>query len=368
MRILVVTTWYPSPEDPGATPFVPRHVAAINRDHDVHVVHVRLMSGAAVTEEVFNGVRVTRVGFDPRKPLSMVRAVREIRRWANFSDVVHTMAFSSALVAAPAVFGRPWVHTEHWNGVLYPDTVNRWWERAAWLRHVLRLPTLVTGVSSLMNETLTAFARTGRVRALGNVVDFGGSPERAPRNPDEIELVSVGSLIPRKGPLVAVETVSWLRERGVRASLTWDGTGPLLQTCEELAASLGVAPFVTFNGFREPAGVQQDLARADVFVLPTKSETFCVAAAEALAAGCPVVMGDRGGQRDFVTDSNGRLVHTRSAQDYARAVMEVVDGEGMASPQELAREIRARYGVDAVVEQLNALYEEARSLARVGAR
>ena len=366
MRSLVVTTWYPSSENPGATPFVPRHVAAVARDHAVHVVHVRLMSSAPVTHEEFRGVAVTRVGLDPRQPWTVARALREIRRWARCADVVHTMAFSSALVAAPAVLGRPWVHTEHWNGVLYPDTVHPVWERTAWLRLVLKLPALVTGVSSLMNETLSTYSRRGRVRALGNVVDFSGAPERraevAPGSDSELRLVAVGSLIPRKGPLLAVETVAWLHQQGVRASLVWDGTGPLHEECVTRARELGVGRFVTFNGFRDPAGVQADLNAADVFVLPTASETFCVAAAEALAAGRPVVMGARGGQRDFITSSNGRLVGTSSAEDYGRAILEVAGGQDVDSPQELARGIRKQYGFDTVADQVSALYKEAVAL------
>ena len=338
----------------------------------MHVVHVRLMSSAPVTHEEFQGVSVTRVGVDPRDPRSLARALSEIRRWARFSDVVHTMAFSSALVAAPAVLGRPWVHTEHWNGVLYPDTVHPIWECAAWLRFVLKLPTLVTGVSSLMNERLKSFSRHGRVRLLGNVVEFSGHPrdrsQAAPGTDDDLRLVAVGSLIPRKDPLVAVETVAWLHRQGVRASLVWDGTGPLHQQCVDRARELGVETFVTFRGFRDPEGVQEDLRAADVFVLPTVSETFCVAAAEALAAGRPVVMGDRGGQRDFITPANGRLVGNGSAEDYGRAVLEVAHGRNIDPPQELARGIRERYGFDTVADQVSALYREAVELAPADGR
>ena len=129
-----------------------------------------------------------------------------------------------------------------------------------------------------------------------------------------------------------------------------------------LARELGVGRFVTFNGFRDPAGVQADLRAADVFLLPTASETLCVAAAEALAAGRPVVMGNRGGQRDFITPGNGRLVGSRSAADYGRAVLEVAGGQGIDAPQELARGIRQRYGFDTVADQMSALYEEAVAL------
>lgn len=356
MRILVVSTWYPTRDAPFRTPFITRHVRAIARDHQVHVIHVQLLEDSPVTQENYDGVAVTRVGFDPRKPLTMVRALAEIRRWARFSDVVHTMAFSSALIAAPVVWRRPWVHTEHWNGVLFPDHVNRLWERAAWLRHLLRLPRVVTGVSTLMTRKLEEFARSGATRLIGNVVDH--APQVAQR-PDDgaLRLIGVGAATEHKGALLAVDTVEWLRDQGHDASLVWDGDGPMREQAERRALELGIADHVDFRGFRGTEDLWRDLAESTIFILPSKSETFCVAAAEALAAGRPVIMGDRGGQGDFLTDRNGRMVSERSPEAFGRAVLDLMRDPATATPDEMAREIRARYGSDAVSDQLTDLYQ-----------
>jgi glycosyltransferase involved in cell wall biosynthesis len=49
--------------------------------------------------------------------------------------------------------------------------------------------------------------------------------------------------------------------------------------------------------------------QADLFVLPTRAECFGIAAVEALASGCPVVMSDIGGARDIVENGrNGWLI------------------------------------------------------------
>lgn len=362
MRVLVVSTWYPTVEVPLRTPFVPRHVRAIARRHEVHVIHVQLLNASGVRHEGHAGVALTRVGFDPRAPRTVVTAWREIRRWARYADVVHTMAFSSALVAAPAVGRTPWVHTEHWNGVLFPAHVNALWQRFAWLRHVLRLPRLVTGISTLMTERLADFARPGAARLIGNVVDHAPDVAPPPRT-DELRLIAVGSVTEHKGALLAVETVAWLRARGHDASLVWDGDGPLRPRAPEYARELGVADHVEFRGSRTPEQVWQDLAEARIFILPSKSESFCVAAAEALAAGRPVVMGARGGQRDFVDEKNGRLVPEVSAETLGHAVLEVAAGQGMVTAQEMAREIRGTYGENAVGDQLSALYRDAVHLA-----
>lgn len=327
------------------------------------MIHVQLLNASGVNQEEYDGVGLTRVGFDPRSPRTLLTAWCEIRKWVRFADVVHTMAFSSALVAAPAVGRTPWVHTEHWNGVLFPAHINALWQRCVWLCHVLRLPRLVTGVSTLMTDRLAQFARPGATRLIGNVVDH--APEVAPLPPaNELRLIAVGSVIEHKGVLPAVETVAWLREQGHDASLVWDGDGPLRPRAIEYAKELGIAGHVEFRGFRTAEQVWQDLAAAHVFILPSKSETFCVAAAEALAAGRPVVMSTQGGQRDFVKETNGRMVPKISAEALGRAVLEVASGKGMATPQGMAREIRDKYSADAVSEQLAVLYREALDLSR----
>ena len=358
MRILVVSTWYPTHDAPFRTPFITRHVRAIARDHDVHVIHVQLLEDSPVTQENYDGVAVTRVGFDPRKPLTMVKALVEIRKWARFSDVVHTMAFSTALIAAPVVGRTPWVHTEHWNGVLFPDHVNSLWERTAWLRHVLRLPRVVTGVSTLMTRKLEEFARPGATALIGNVIDH--APQVAPLLDDAaLRLIAVGNATEHKGALVAVDTVAWLRAQGQDASLVWDGDGPMRERAQQRARERGIADHVDFQGFRGTEQLWDDLAESTVFVLPSKSETFCVAAAEALAAGRPVIMGDQGGQGDFITERNGRMVSERTPEAFGRAVLDLTHDPATASPEEMAREIRARYGSDVVSDQLTELYRRA---------
>jgi len=74
-----------------------------------------------------------------------------------------------------------------------------------------------------------------------------------------------------------------------------------------LAASLGVAERVHFAGRRED--MPQVYGVADVFLLPSRYESFALVCIEALATGVPVVAPPIGGVEDYVVDSeNGFLV------------------------------------------------------------
>ncbi|MGX5357965.1 glycosyltransferase family 4 protein [Kocuria sp. KH4] len=359
MRVLVVSTWYPSAERPGETPFVPRHVRAVSRHHDVRVVHVRLLRTGPVRGEVWDGVPVLRVPFHPLRPRTLLRAYRILLRGLRGAELVHSMAFSAALVLAPLaaarLLGRPWVHTEHWNGVHTPEQVGGVWPWFAWSRHVLRLPDLVTGVSEAMCATLRRFCRPGSVRWWGNVVDHDDAVVPPPRG-RTLELVSVGGLWGLKDPLLAVEAVAALRRSGADVHLVWCGEGPLRGRVEERIEALGLQGAVELAGSLEPAQVRRRLAAADVFLLPSRTETFCVAAAEALAAGRPVVMGAVGAHTEFLHPGNSRLVAERTPEAFARAVLDLAAAEDLLTPEAMAEEIRAVYGGERIAADVDRLY------------
>ncbi|WP_368800128.1 glycosyltransferase [Kocuria oxytropis] len=364
--MLVVSTWYPSAERPGETPFVPRHVRAAARRHEVRVLHVRLLRTGPAVQEHWDGVPVLRLPFHPLHPGTVLRAYAALRRHLAGADVLHTMPFSAALVCLPLAGRRPWVHTEHWNGVLTPEQNGPVWRRLAGIRRILRVPDRVTGVSTMMCDVLRRFAPAGRVERIGNVVDHAGHVTDPPRGPT-LELVAVGALRGIKDPLLAVETVAWLRDAGHDVRLTWCGSGGLEQDVRDRARERGVAERVRLLGTVSAEEVQRRLAAADVFLLPSRSETFCVAAAEALAAGRPVVMGALGGQRDFVHPRNGRLVAERTPEAFGRAVLELLADPGLLAPGAMADEIRSVYGSERIAADLDRIYRDALA-ARYGRR
>ena len=52
MRVLVVTSWFPSADWPGGAPFAVAHAKAIARHHDVQVAHLRLVPDLGAVAEL----------------------------------------------------------------------------------------------------------------------------------------------------------------------------------------------------------------------------------------------------------------------------------------------------------------------------
>ncbi len=390
MRVLVVTTWLPTPASPSTGAFVARDVAALSSRYDVHVLHLCAPSllgpagaggsggGAADGRGVegLAGVSVERLAMDPRRPDHVFRARGRVRAVAAGADLVHTMAVSALLPMTGRRPGVPWVHTEHWSGLLAPETLTPALRAARpGVLRLLRRPDVVAVVSEHLAAGVRE-VRQGPVVVVPNIVDApdvvlprrdAGSPLVAPAAGDgpgpshparrgPLEVVGVGGLIPRKDPLAAVGAVAELRRRGVDARLTWVGEGPLRGQGEALAAELDVP--LALTGPVRPEQVQEIVGAADVFLLPTHAETFCVAAAEALAAGRPVVVGDSGGPRDFVAPPSGLLVTPGApAPVWANAVERVWAASADLPAEEIAAPVVEAYGARSYAARVAEVYD-----------
>ena len=356
MKILVLTTWYPSVSDPVRAVFVRRHAQALALHHDVTLVHLAPAGTVPVAHSGEGRLRVEHADSALTAPRELLLGLRGARRWVRRErpDVVHTMGFSSLLFGAVAAGRTPWVHTEHWSGVTEPRSAGPMWFRARSARNVLRLPRAVTVVSSDMADSVRAFARRGAVHVVGNVVD-PATPQPRPVT-DDFRLLAVGGLNAIKDPVVAVRTVRVLLDRGHDARLRWVGSGPLAADVERAAADLGIAERVELVGAVDPADLAEHHAWSTEFLLPTRHETFCVAAAEALAHGRPVVLGARGGQRDFVTPDVGALVATRDPEDFADAVLDVRSRLGQEPPSVFAAGIERDYSAPAIAARFDEVY------------
>lgn len=366
MKVLAVTTWYPTSAAPGTGVFVQRDCGALALDHEVTVVHLAPARalGEGPAETVDGPLRVIRVPLDWRRPDQLVRAAARLAGMYADYDLVHSMAFSAMIPMALRRPRVPWVHTEHWSALGQPSSAPAPLRVALpQLTRLLALPDVVVCVSSFLRDVVAARRRRPTM-VVPNIVEL--EAEASPRHPrgPVLRLVAVGGLIERKDPETAVRTVAELHRRGVPAELVWVGAGPLLDRVEQLSAELGVADCVRFVGAVPPQAVAEHLSRADIFLLPTRSETFCVAAAEALAAGRPVVVGAHGGQVEFVDESVGELVAEQTPQTYADAVVRVDERHGRTPAEHFSDHVRHRFSVDNTRSAYREVYAQAMGVRR----
>jgi N-acetyl-alpha-D-glucosaminyl L-malate synthase BshA len=147
--------------------------------------------------------------------------------------------------------------------------------------------------------------------------------------------------------------------RAMPATLIMIGDGPERDDAEREAVDLKVDESVRFLG--RLGNVANLLQASDLFLLPSQSESFGLAALEALACGVPVVGSRAGGIPELVEDGlSGILEPPGSVEAMARRSIELLrDPDRFARMRQGALARAAQFSSNEIVPRYEALYREA---------
>ena len=212
----------------------------------------------------------------------------------RLSDVVfvHSMWTPPVLCACHAALraGTPLVRVPH--GCLNPAALRySAWKKALVSpieRHYMRRAASVLVTTETEKTAVERWVRGAqRIEAVGMGIDDLLTPDLPPKRTDEgpKTFLFVGRLHPLKGLdllLAALPTGAFLRVIAPDVDGAW-------ARYERLARRLGVADRVTFLGVKTGAEKMREMWEADALVLPTHSENFGFAVAEALVVGTPAI-------------------------------------------------------------------------------
>ncbi|MBB3676991.1 glycosyltransferase [Modestobacter versicolor] len=280
------------------------------------------------------------------------RLVRQLR-----PSVVHTHTLKGLAVARLARPGVPVLNSAH-------RDLGRW---SPGLRMADRVIAVSEGIAGILSSSVDP-RRIGVVR--NGVL---GGPRRRPLldlPPADLAhpaVVYVGGMYEHKGVAVLLRAFARLvsEHPELPATLHLVGDGPDRPALEGLAAELGLAGRAEWAGFRRDAYAY--MRSADVFVLPSLSETFGLVLAEAREAGAAIVGAATGGIPEVLEGgAAGVLVPPGDDAELAAALHRV-----LTTPGEQARlRAAAASGLDwLTVERMSAdVLGEYDALLSAGAR
>ena len=146
--------------------------------------------------------------------------------------------------------------------------------------------------------------------------------------------------------------------RKLPARLVLIGDGPERGRVQQAAEEEGVADRVMFLGKQE--SVAEILACADLFLLPSATESFGLVALEAMACGVPVIATDVGGLPELVEKGeNGYLTPIGDYKQMAERGIEILqDKEKWRKMSASAREAAEHFSVDRIVPMYENYYRK----------
>jgi len=169
-------------------------------------------------------------------------------------------------------------------------------------------------------------------------------------------LIHVSNFRPVKRVLDVVRVFAGVR-KAMPATLVLVGDGPDRDAAEREVDSLGLRKDVRFLGKVESVG---DVLRGgDLFVLPSATESFGLAALEAMACGVPVVGSRAGGLPEVVQDGvTGILEPPGSVEAMGRRAVELLRDPAHHATMAAAAAERARgFSADKIVPLYENLYQ-----------
>jgi len=371
MKVLFLTTNWPTEDSPVNGIFVQEHARAAAQHAEVAVLYLERAPAerGAVDVVPLPGelpawrVRYRRLG----RPASYaaflagpLTAYRKLRRGGFEPDVVHANSFLSALPAL--LLGRiarvPVVYTEHWT-IFLPENPSRL--SAPMLRGArlaLRHADAVLPVSDHLGAALRRLAPGARLRVVPNAVDeHVFHPGRREQRDGTTRLLTAGLLdSDAKGVDLLLEALALLREPGLRLDVVGDGAKRV--DYEALSRRLRLEQVVTFHGLKSKPQLAQLMREADLFVLASRYENSPCVLLEAMASGLPVAAARVGGVPEVVDDRAGVLVEPGEPARFAAGISAALARLDAFEREGIARRARERYGLQAVGRQLAEVYAE----------
>lgn len=175
----------------------------------------------------------------------------------------------------------------------------------------------------------TVVATTGNVRIDGVVppgIDESWLHEPYTVRPQVERLLFTGRLHAGKGLAELLQIFTALVQERPALRLRLAGDGPLRRELEGWVARSGLQHQVAFLGAIPAAGVQAELRAADLFLFPTRYESFGIALLEAQAVGVPVVCSDLPITRE-VSGGAAHLLPPGDVERWIEGVRVVLDEE-----------------------------------------
>lgn len=231
-------------------------------------------------------------------------------RAARLADILHAQWGINGAVAclAGGVTGTPVVTTLQGEDVARTKRSGLDRMLLRWtLQRSAQVVAVAEGQIEIISERMEGLA--DRVIVIPNAVEPGflQIQKHAADKPGRLNLLYVGSLIPRKAVDVVLEAVAVASATG-SIGLVVAGDGPERMKLEALARDLGLEKSVQFRGLVPAGELPSLLGVADALVLASHSEGLPNVVLEALAAQVPVVASAIPGNIELIRDHETGLL------------------------------------------------------------
>lgn len=287
------------------------------------------------------------------------RAMKDFLAHNDKIDVIHALASTPGGTAAVRL-GKtneiPVVISEHMGNIPWPLHQQADGSPVAEIMEAYSGAVACSAVSTSLSRQIQRLGLRNEITVIPNFLDaeqFRHDP--SPKKDSSCSFLSVCWPGKAKGTDILLQAFAALE---APSTLTIVGDSRERNFWEKLSVKLGIAERVSWLGNVPRGKIAAIYQNCDVFVLPSRAESFGVVYLEALASGKPLIATRCGGPEDIVTSANGLLVPVNDVNALAEAMRNMSGNYRNYDSGLIRTDFENRFSAETIVERLECWYSE----------
>ncbi|MCX6322172.1 MAG: glycosyltransferase [Bacteroidia bacterium] len=370
MNILLLTHSYPDINHKWRGVFIQEQVKALSIKHDIIVVYFKVdyshfapFSKYSFLKKQNGSVTEYEVTINKSFPIiNQLKYLSNTYRFINNEilkqnkiDIIHSHLSYPAGFLGTIIQKRkkiPNILTEHTRIRKY----FRSWIHKKCVLYTLKNATCIISVSNSLKEEISPFCHRA-INVIHNIVDVDKF-ELVKSNPGStLNIGFLGGMgNNNKGLDLLLKSASLLERKDFLLHIGGDGT--LLDSYRKMAKELGIEANCKFYKGILRSDIALFYSGLDIFILPSRYETFGVVLIEAMACGIPVIATKCGGPQEIVIPSTGMLIEKDNPEELAKAISIMAENLGSYNKEAIRSYVKEKFGRSVIINQLSNLYQD----------
>jgi glycosyltransferase involved in cell wall biosynthesis len=370
MKILLLTHSYPDIRNSWRGTFIREQARALSLKHIVTVVHFKVDYEHFAPFAPYNFFKTstgiyTEYTFTVKKSFPVITQVNYLLKTYKFinkeiipdlnPDIIHSHLSYPAGFLGTIIQRRkkiPNILTEHSRIKSY---FRSWFHRKLIFFTVKNAACIISVSNSLKSEIVSLCPRP--VHVIHNFADPEKFKILRSNHGTTVNLGFLGGLgNNNKGLDLLLQSVSLLQKSVYILHI--GGNGVLLDHYKKLSRELNIEGICKFYGEISRDDIVNFYSGLDLFVLPSRYETFGIVLIEAMCCGLPVIATKCGGPQEIVTPETGILIEKNDVAELAEAIKNMSDNLNKYDNEAIRKYVGKKFGQSAFIENITALYKE----------
>ncbi len=347
IKVLYISSWYPSKEHPTLGNFVQKHAEAVQPHVDLEVLYITSSSTDSIEHSIINNVSTTIVYY--KKVTSKIPLISNLmkykksmeafdkgldylekeRGFSNF-DLVHCNVSFPAGYFALELKRRnniPYILTEHWTA--FTKGINGY-QKFSYLtkkaiQQTVKEASLLLTVSESLKNDMVNLGLKQKTKIIPNVVDCNLFTPIENKTNTKIKILHVSTMDEEQknasGILNVIKKISEYRSDFVLQLVSDDN----FEQTENRINKLQISAFVQLERTKTTAEIVKYFQTADFFLLFSNYETFSVVLAESWSCGVPAVYSNCGGLTAINNSDLGIQVEIKNEAALEKAIVNMLN-------------------------------------------